>query len=168
MLYHSPKRFGSPLIAFDSTVVTNKRRIKLEEFFVLPRKDASVENVLEKDELVTHVEIPDTWKGSNSVYYKVKERPSFDWALSSCAAALKMDGDTIMDAHIVLGGVAPIPWRSREAENALKGKRISESVAESAGRAAVSIAAPLSHNAYKVKLTSNVIKIAILEATGKR
>ncbi|HWP30495.1 MAG TPA: xanthine dehydrogenase family protein subunit M [Fimbriimonadales bacterium] len=162
-----PSDLAPPLIAFDATVVTNKRKMKLEEFFILPRKNVHAENVLEKDELVTHVEIPDTWKGSKSTYYKVKERPSFDWALSSCAAVLKMDGDTIADARIVLGGVAPIPWRSREAENALKGKKISESVAESAGRAAVSTAAPLSHNAYKVKLTANVVKIAILEASGK-
>lgn len=162
-----PSDLAPPLIAFDATVVTNKRKMKLEEFFILPRKNVHVENILEKDELVTHVEIPDTWKGSKSVYYKVKERPSFDWALSSCAAVLKMDGDTIADARIVLGGVAPIPWRSREAENALKGKKISKSLAESAGRAAVSAAAPLSHNAYKVKLTANVVKIAILEAAEK-
>lgn len=159
-----PSDLAPAIIAFDATIVTNQRRIRAEQFFVLPSQDISHENVLKNDEIVTEIEIPNTWANSKSSYFKAKERPSFDWALASCAVTLKMNGSNVSDARIVLGGVAPIPWRSKEAEEAIKGKTVNETTAKAAGKAAVKSATPMKDNKYKVKLTENVVAIALLEA----
>jgi len=86
--------------------------------------------------------------------------------LTSAAVTLRMSGNTIQDCRVVLGGVAPIPWRSKDAESALKGKAVSPAVAEAAGKAAVTGAKPLKHNGYKVRLAANVVRIALLRAAG--
>ncbi len=159
-----PSDLAPALIALGATVTTNTRKMPLDKFFVLPSQDVHNESVLQSGEIVTGVELgAGDWK---SAYYKARERRSFDWALSSCAAALKMNGSTVSDARIILGGVAPVPWRSAEAENALKGKAISEAVAEAAAKEALAGAAPLSDNKYKVPLSESVIKIAVLRAAG--
>lgn len=162
-----PSDLAPALIAYDADVVTNERKMKLSDFFVLPMENPYVENKLNPAEIITHVEVPETRKATKSAYYKAKERESFDWALSSCAVSLKMSGENVEDARVVLGGVAPIPWRSQDAENAIKGKPVNQQTAESAGKAATVAANPMRHNAYKIKLTENVIKIALLKAVGK-
>lgn len=161
-----PSDLAPALIACDADVLTSERRMKLSEFFHLPDSDVRTENVLNPGELVTGVEAPATMKGWKSAYFKAKERPSFDWALSSCAVNLKVSGTTVSDCRIVLGGVAPIPWRSQEAEDFLKGKPITSEIALRAGEAAVANARPMTNNAFKVKLTANVVRIAILQAMG--
>ena len=104
----------------------------LEDFFVLPDVNPQRENVLEPNEVLTEVHVPQPKAGTKSTYLKVRERGSFDFALSSVAANFEMNGDGICSkASIVLGGVAPIPWRSKETEAALNGKRITEAVATS-------------------------------------
>lgn len=160
-----PSDLGSAFMAYGATVVTNERRIPIEDFFVLPKDDVNVENVLRIGELVTEVHLPQDWKGSRAAFYKAKERESFDWALATATVLLKMSGDTVSDARVVLGGVAPIPWRSKEAEDALKGKTPREA-AEAAGKAAVAKATPMSDNRYKLPLTANVVRIAVLQAAG--
>lgn len=159
-----PSDLAPALIALNATVTTTNRTLPLEEFFRLPAQRMDHETVLEEGEIVTSVKVPGSMGGWKSYYYKARERESFDWALASCAVALRMSGSTIEDARIVLGGVAPIPWRSKEAEAALRGKSLDESVAEAAGRAAVAMAEPMSENRYKIALTRNVVKIALLEA----
>lgn len=159
-----PSDLAPALMAFDSVVVTNERRIPIEQFFVLPKEDVSTETVLKKGEVVIGVETGAGWANAKSAYYKAKERPSFDWALASCAVALKMTAGKVTEARVVLGGVAPIPWRSKEAEAALVGKNVTESIAMDAGVAAMKNATPMSNNAYKVKLAANVVKIAVLQA----
>jgi xanthine dehydrogenase YagS FAD-binding subunit len=159
-----PSDLAPALIVLEATVHTNQREMPVEQFFRLPSQRLDHETVLENGEIVTGVSFPSDRKAWKSYYYKMRERESFDWALSSCAVALKMNGNRIEDARVALGGVAPIPWRSKEAEAALRGKDLSEAVAEAAGRAAVAMAEPMSENKYKVPLTANVVKIAILEA----
>lgn len=161
-----PSDLAPALIAFDAQVVTNTRNMPLENFFVSPEQNINAENVLQPGEIVTGVEIASgNWK---SAYYKARERKSFDWALSSCAVSLRMNGNKISDVRIVLGGVAPIPYRSRGAENALRGKELSESIIEGAAKAALASASPLKDNKYKVPLTQNVIKISAMMAAGVR
>jgi xanthine dehydrogenase YagS FAD-binding subunit len=160
-----PSDLGSAFMAYGATIVTNERQIPIEQFFVLPREDVNVENVLRNGELITGVDLPGDWKGSRAAFYKAKERESFDWALSTATVLLKMSGSTISDARVVLGGVAPIPWRSKEAEDALKGKT-PQAAAEAAGQAAVSRAIPMTDNRYKIPLTANVVRIAVLQAAG--
>lgn len=159
-----PSDLAPALIALNAIVATNNREMPLEEFFRLPAQRLDHETVLEPGEIVTGVKVPAEMAGWKSYYYKARERESFDWALSSCAVALQMSGATVQEARIVLGGVAPIPWRSKEAEAAIRGKTLDESIADAAGRAAVAMAEPMSENRYKVALTRNVVKIALLEA----
>lgn len=161
-----PSDLGSAFLAYGATVVTNEREIPIENFFVLPKDDIERENSLRPAELVTGVTVPNDWKGVRASFFKSKERESFDWALSTALVLLKMNGSTVSDARVVLGGVAPIPWRSTDAESALKGKSINDNVALAAGRAAVSRATPMSENRYKIPLTTNVVRIAVLQAAG--
>ncbi len=160
-----PSDVAPALIALNATVETNKRKMSLEQFFVLPKDNVRAENVLEKDEIVTQIEVPRESLGWRSAYVKIRERPSFDWALVGCAVALRLSRDgNVADARVVLSGVAPIPWRSPEAENALKGKKVNDAIAEEAGRIALQKATPMTQNAYKVKLAINAVRWAIMKA----
>ncbi len=165
-----PSDCAPALIALQAsvTIVSPKgqRRVPLEEFFVLPAKRLDHETILEPNELVTEVHVPTPAPNTRSTYLKFKERQSHDFAIVGAAVALRLRGDVCEEARIVLAGVAPIPWRSPEAEAVLKGKRITPEVAEQAGKAAVAKARPLSQNAYKVPLTQASVKRAILKAAG--
>jgi xanthine dehydrogenase YagS FAD-binding subunit len=96
--------------------------------------------------------------------YEVRQKEALDWPLTAAAVALKMNGKTVDSASIVLGHVAPTPWRASAAEAALKGKEISEATAEAAGKAATEGAKPLSGNAYKVRLVQTAVRRAVLRA----
>lgn len=91
-----------------------------------------------------------------------------DFALSGAAVALRMRGDVCVEVRIVLSGVAPIPWRAKEAEAIIKGKPLTPNRLEEAAKAAVAGAKPLAQNAYKVPLTKTVVKRALLRAAGLR
>jgi xanthine dehydrogenase YagS FAD-binding subunit len=142
------------------------REVPLQEFFALPEGDVKRENVLAPNEILTHVILG---KGSpKSATFAVLHKASHDWPVGLAAAALEMEGDTCKSARICLGAVAPIPWRAREAEKALAGKKVTEETASKAADAAVTGAAPLSQNGYKVQTTRAAVKRAILvAATGK-
>ena len=99
--------------------------------------------------------------------YEVRERVLLDWPLAAAAVAIKMSGSTVESARVVLGHVAPTPWRSAEAGDALKGKAINDETAAAAGEAAVAAATPLSGNKHKVRLASVAVKRAILAAAGR-
>ena len=140
------------------------RTILLEEFFVLPDLNPQRENVLEPNEIITQIHIPKPQPSARSLYIKIREKGSFDFALVSVAAVFEINGQKCQNASIVLGGVAPIPWRSRGAEAELKGQTIIEETAKAAGRIAIKDADPLSDNAYKVQLTENIIYRAAMTA----
>ena len=99
-----------------------------------------------------------------SLYLKVRDRASYEFAAASAAVALAMDGRSVRDARIGLGGVATVPWRAREAEAALKGKTIDEGTAASAADAAFADAEPASHNAFKVELGKRTLARALIAA----
>jgi xanthine dehydrogenase YagS FAD-binding subunit len=139
-----------------------ERVIPLEAFFVLPEENVTRENILKPYEVVAEVQIPDQPYGTKSLYLKVQEKPSMDFALASVAAAIEMDGNICRKASLVLGGVAPTPWRAKNAEQELAGKHITEDVAQQAAEAAVQNVTPLSQNEYKVTLTKALIKRAIM------
>jgi xanthine dehydrogenase YagS FAD-binding subunit len=138
------------------------RQVPLEQFFVLPRQNVFRENVLQPNEIVTQIDVPPPAAGMKSTYLKFKERDSMDWALSSVAAAITMKNGIASDVRLVLGGVAPIPWRSKEAEAVLRGKAITPALADRAAEAALAGAKPLADNAYKVPLTKVLIRRAVL------
>jgi xanthine dehydrogenase YagS FAD-binding subunit len=107
--------------------------------------------------VLREIRVP-SFSGWKSAYYEVRERAAFDWPLVSAAIALKLSGGTIREARVVLGQVAPIPWRAAAAEAALVGQRLDARSAEAAGKAAVEGAQPMSDNGYKVDLTATLVR----------
>jgi xanthine dehydrogenase YagS FAD-binding subunit len=170
-----PARFVSPstivpmLIAYGATLriagPKGRRELPLEKFFVIPKTVDEREHDLRANEIVTEVMLP-AGEGTQTAHYEIRQKEAFDWPLAVTAVALKMNGSTVQSARVVLGSVAPVPWISMEAEQALAGKTISEDVAKTAADAALSNAKPLSRNAYKVQLARVCVKRAILKAAG--
>ncbi len=165
-----PSDLAPALIALGASVKIvgpeGEKTMSLEEFFTLPADNPFRENVLEPNEIVVEVTIPQAKPNTKSFYLKAREKGAPDFALASVAGVFEMDGKTCKTASIVLGGVAPAPWRSREAEAALTGKMIDESVSMRAGADAVQDAQPLNDNAYKVTLTQNLISRAAMMAAS--
>ncbi|MEJ7608089.1 MAG: FAD binding domain-containing protein [Bryobacteraceae bacterium] len=145
---------------------TGNREVSIEQFFVAPSDANQREIALQPGELVTEVVIPSG--ASKNGVYEIREKDALDWPLVTAAVALKMSGNSIGTARIVLGHVGPIPHVATEAEKMLAGKSITEDIAQQAGEAAVAGAKPLSQNAYKVQLAKVAVKRALLEAAGKR
>ena len=141
-----------------------QREVSVAEFFVIPKSDGQRENVLQPNEVLTSIVIPASSRGLRSATYEVRHKTALDWPLAAAAVALKLEGGKVTAARIVLGHVAPIPWPADNAAKELVGKAINESVAASAGEAAVRGAKPLSQNAYKVKLAKVAVKRALLAA----
>ncbi len=152
-----PSDTAIALTALDATIVTSKRSIPIGDFFnVIPG------NVLDADEIVTEVQVPQPAAGTKQAFVKWAERKAIDFAEASVAYVLTVAGGNVTDARIVLGGVAPVPWRATSAEDGLKGKAINEANAEAAGTAAVSGNVPLSDNKYKVQIAKTIVKRALL------
>jgi xanthine dehydrogenase YagS FAD-binding subunit len=123
------------------------------------------ENVLSDDELLTHVILPAPGN-LKAGFYEVRYKESHDWPLAFATVLISLDGAQVGSARVVLGAVAPVPWRSQDAERALVGKPLNESTAAEAAEAAVRGAQPLSRNAYKVQIAKTAVKRAILQAAG--
>lgn len=156
------------LAALDTTIHTLKRdgagrTIPFGDFHTLPGNTPERETVLEHGELITHVEIKHSAAAKHSHYLKVRDRSSYEFALTSAAVALELDGKKIVEARVALGGVATKPWRSKEAEDALRGKEVSESVFQAAAEEALKNAEPREHNAFKVDLAKRTIVYALNE-----
>ena len=143
-----------------------ERTMPAADFFVLPRVDVEHENVLADDEVLASVEMPAPAPGTRSTYHKVMDREAWTHATASAAVVLEMDGDVCRGARIVLGGVAPVPWRVPEAERILVGRRITPELARRAANTAVADARPLAKNAYKVPLTRGVIERTLVALAG--
>ena len=141
--------------------VNGSSTIPLEDFFVTPDQDISSENVLKAGEIVTGLSMPATSFNQRSIYLKAKERPAMDFALCSVALVAEVSDGVVSDARVTLGGVAPVPWRVRHAEDALNGKRVGEIDAEAIGSLAVQDARPLKDNVYKVRLTQGLVRKAV-------
>jgi xanthine dehydrogenase YagS FAD-binding subunit len=133
------------------------RMVAVEDFHVLPADDAARETWLEPGEIVTGVRIPAPRPGLRSSYRKVRARRSWDFALAGAALALQFDGDRVADGRVVLSGAAPVPWRSRAVEDAIRGRRLDAKTIAAAAEAVVDTARPLAKNAYKIPLFKGVI-----------
>jgi len=166
-----PSDTAPALIALGATVKIvgpeGEQLMSLEDFFMLPKASNPFrENVLGPQDIVVEVRIPKPKPNTRSLYIKIREKGSFDFALSSVAAVLEMNGPTCEKSSIVLGGVAPAPWRAKEAEGVLNGARVTDAIAKQAGQAAVKNADPMTDNAYKVPLTRNIITRAAMTAAA--
>jgi xanthine dehydrogenase YagS FAD-binding subunit len=167
-----PSDLAPVLVALGASVAVTggegARNLALEKFFTLP-SEGSIrrENVLKNDEIITEINVPASAFAAHSTYLKFKERDSLDFALSAVAAAVELNADkTVKQARIVLGGVAPVPWRVAQAESFLAGKRLDQATLAEAARLALDGAKPLAQNAYKVPLTQTLVRRALAKVGG--
>ena len=140
------------------------KTIPLEKFFVPPSVDYKRENILGPGEVVTELFVPTPKAGSKGFYHKVRERLAWDHAIVAVATIVENSGGAVREARVVMGGVAPIPWRATKAEEFLRGKRLDQATAKQAGEIALEGAKPLKDNIYKVKLAQDLIQRGLLTA----
>jgi len=165
-----PSSLAVPFVAYGAKFrvlgPNGEREIAAADYFTLPTlQNVLKENVLEDEDILTHVILPAPGN-VKSGHYEVRYKQSHDWPLAFTTVVLTMSGNTIASARVVLGAVAPIPWRSKTAEAALTGKPLNEQTAAAAGEAAVREAKPMSGNAYKVQIAKTAVKRAIMNAAG--
>ena len=165
-----PSDTAPALVALEATfrVVgpAGERMVPAADFFTLPKDDASRENVLGADEVLAAIVLPAPRAGVRSTYHKVLDREAWTHAVVSAAIVLQMNDRICQSARIVLGGVAPVPWRLPEVEKLLAGQRITPALADKAGDVAVAGARPLAKNGYKVPLTRGMVARTV-EALGR-
>jgi xanthine dehydrogenase YagS FAD-binding subunit len=164
-----PSSLAVPMLAYGATFrlagPKGERLVAASDYFTLPSKNLRTENVLAPDELLTHVILPPPGN-VKSGHYEVRYKASHDWPIAFATVLLTLSGSTVQSAQVVMGAVAPVPWRSRPAEEALAGKPVTEATAGAAAEAALRDAQPLKQNAYKVQVAKVAVKRAILRAAG--
>lgn len=161
-----PSDIAPALVAFDAVFQVagpdGDREIPADEFFLLPRVDPARENALAPAELLTAVRIPLPAASTVSTYHKIMDRAAWTHAEVGVATVIQRDGNQVESARVVLGGVAPIPWRVQAVEEFLQGQQINAAVAREAGQIAISDAQPLAKNRHKLPMTVAAIEDAIL------
>lgn len=163
-----PGDFAVALIALDASLALlgpdGPRTLPLAELHRPPGGTPHVETNLRPGEIVTAIQVPAGPWTRRSLYLKVRDRESYEFALASAAVALDLDGDSVRTARIGLGGMAYRPWRAREAEALLAGKPLTREAAEAAARAALAGATTHGDNAFKPELARRTLVRALLEA----
>jgi xanthine dehydrogenase YagS FAD-binding subunit len=166
-----PSDTATALMALDAIFriegPSGERFVPASNFFVLPQRTPARENILADDEMLAGVELPAPRPGTRSMYHKVLDREAWTHAVVSAAIVLEMEKETCRSARIVLGGVAPIPWRVAAAEHLLVGQRITPELAAQVAETALAGANPLRNNAYKVPLTKTIVRRTVLELANK-
>ena len=161
-----PGDFAQALIALDATVEivgrSGLRTIPFAQLHKLPKNSPHIETTLAAGELISGFRIPGRWP--RSVHLKARDRQSYEFALSSAAAALDVQDGVVRDARVALGGVATIPWRAREAEALIKGQRFNDALAQRVADAAFAGAKGRKDNAFKIELGRRVVARALQQA----
>ena len=159
-----------PLVALDTVVdiqgVDGSRSVPLTQFYVLPGQRPDIENVLRHGDLITRIRIPLLPVGTRSGYVKVRDRASYEFALTSAAAALSIADGTIVRARLALGGVGTVPWRAREAERLLRGAPATGRTFQAAAQAALGDPFTVAGTAFKVELAERTIVRALQTVSG--
>ncbi len=155
-----PSDTAAALAAYEATLhivgPKGSRTIPVEKFHVLPNVDVHRETMLEQGELVTELFLPSA-KELKSSYRKVRARASWDFALAGVALVMHFNNGVVTRVRAVLSGAAPVPWRSREIENAVIGNRLDPEVIAKAASSAMIAAQPLAQNDYKVALFRSLV-----------
>jgi len=163
----SPSSFAPALIALGAKVkvasASGNREMSVEELFVAPQDSSNREISLKSNEIITEILVPAA-RGVRNSTYEVRHKDALDWPLVTASVALKMKGNSIDSARIIMGHVGPTPVVAKEAEAMLAGKTLTEDLATQAGKAAVNEAKPLSENGYKVQLARVAVKRALMSA----
>jgi xanthine dehydrogenase YagS FAD-binding subunit len=164
-----PSDMAVAMMAYDAVVhvqgASGDRQIPLMDFYVLPQERPDIENVLEPGDLVTHVTLPAPPKGERSLYLKLRDRASYEFALVSAAVAVTLANGAIASARFAVGGVGTRPWRIREAERALVGQAPGEKAFRDAAEVCLAGARPQSQNGFKVELAMRCIVHAFKQIT---
>jgi len=160
-----PSDLAPALISLNAQITISgpdgEKTMPLENFYILPQQNIRKENVLEGNQFLKEINIPLPKNGSKSIYYKFKERGTWDFAVVSAAVNGIVSAGVCKELKIVLGGVAPIPWRLKQAENFIKGKHLTEEVIRQGAKQALKDAKPLDENAYKIDLVEAVLFEAV-------
>lgn len=163
--YHGD--FAQALVALDAVVEVEgrhgPREIPFARLHRLPGDTPDIETDLAADEVIVAIDVPLGAWSRRSRYLKIRDRESYAFALASAAVALEMDGNTVRQARIALGGVATVPWRARAAEDALRGHALDDKAAAAAAEAAFAGARPREYNAFKIPLGERTLVRALLE-----
>lgn len=158
------------LVALDATVAVGggkgERTIPIEQLFALPTVDPQREHTLKDGEVLLAVTLPKPAADQRSAYAAAKEKHSHDWPLGEVAVRLAIAGGKLANVRVALGHVAPIPWRSKDAEAVLEGQAPSTELFAKAADAALAKAKPLEHNGYKVPLVKGLLREALHRAAG--
>jgi xanthine dehydrogenase YagS FAD-binding subunit len=165
----NPSDQNVALAALEATIhITGskgERAVPIAEFYTLPGDTPQRETVLEPGDLVTHITLPALPSGAKSVYLKLRDRASYEFALASAAVVIKQTNGRIDFARVALGGVGAKPWRSHEAERALHGRPVNAVSFRAAAEAALHGARPQSQNGFKVELAKRCLVHALTQAT---
>jgi xanthine dehydrogenase YagS FAD-binding subunit len=166
----NPSDMNVALTALEATIhiqgAKGEREVPIGDFFLVPGNTPQRENVLEPGELITFVTLPAPKTGSKQVYLKLRDRASYEFALSSAAIVAVVSNGKLDFVRVALGGVGTKPWRSLEAERALHGKTPDGRVFRQAAEAALHGAQPQSENGFKVQLAKRCITHALTLATA--
>jgi xanthine dehydrogenase YagS FAD-binding subunit len=158
----APSDLAPALIAYDASVSLTgsrgSRTIPLSDLFVTPHGRVRREHAITPDELIVEVRIPENALARRGAFEKAMERKTWSFALVSVAVSVKIIGGVIRDTRIVLGGVAPVPWRARDAEKLLEGRAIDDAACQAAADVALEAAEPLKDNGYKVPLARELVR----------
>ena len=165
-----PSSLAVPAIAYGAKFrilgPSGEREVDAAEYFTMPTmQNVRTENILAANELLTHVILPPPGN-VRSGHYEVRYKASHDWPIAFATVVLAMNGTAIGSARVIMGAVAPVPWRARAAEQALAGQKIDERTATAAAEAALQGAKPMTQNGYKVQVAKTAVKRAILRAGG--
>jgi xanthine dehydrogenase YagS FAD-binding subunit len=164
-----PSDSATALLALNASATVagpgGERQVPFDNFFIGPREDVLRENVLKPDEVMVNVSIPAPAAGTKMGWTKLKDRQVYDFAIVSVAAAFSLEGNAWKDGRIVLGGVAPVPYRAKVVEDALRGKDVKATIKQATAQLRT-VARPMSLNAYKVDLAQGLIERTILQAMG--
>src|SRR6202049_2843671 len=165
----NPSDMNVAMAALETTIhvqgVNGERSIPIADFHLLPGNTPQRETVLEPGDLITHVTLPPPAPGSRSLYLKLRDRASYEFALASAAVVITVADGKITRARIALGGVGTKPWRSTEAEGELTGQPATQAVFQKAADAAMRDAKPQSENGFKVELAKRCLVHAVKLAT---
>jgi len=160
----NPGDLAVALVALDAEIALGSRRVAADDFFLLPGDTPQREHAIEPGEIITAIQIPASGAARNSTYLKVRDRQSYEFAAASAAVGMELepDGLTVRDIRIALGGVATKPWRVRDVEAALKGRKLSREGIDAAAALATEGAVVHGDNRYKLALAPRVISRAII------
>jgi xanthine dehydrogenase YagS FAD-binding subunit len=169
----NPSDMCVAMVALDAVIniegADGKRSVPILDFYTLPGDHPEIETVLKPGELITSVDIQDFAAAQNSLYLKVRDRASYEFALASAAVCAEIGSDgTIAQARVGLGGVGTKPWRSAEAEKILQGQKPTPELFKQAAEAALSGAVPQKHNAFKIEMSRRTLVRALTQLAGQQ